>query len=142
MQRSIKLKDLTKEQCDNWLNNNCILKVDCENCPINKTDCNSSDAEDSWINNKDLYSDKFLNQEIELKMPDILDEQEKDYLSFVIKPFKNRIKYIEKITTLSKSYIHIVFKDEDTMTFPNFPYGTLYKNMRDNYRYRLKDLGL
>lgn len=88
MKREIKLRDLTKEQWDNWVDNNCNLKVECENCPAYRVNCDSSEDENCWINNKDLYSDKFLDQEVEIDIPDILTKEEKEYLSSVIKPFK------------------------------------------------------
>lgn len=46
---------------------------------------------DEYIN-KDLYSNKFLNQEIALE--DTLTKEEKEYLKAVIEPFKDRIQYI------------------------------------------------
>ena len=46
---------------------------------------------DEYIN-KDLYSNKFLNQEIVLE--DTLTKEEKEYLKAVIEPFKDRIQYI------------------------------------------------
>lgn len=62
--QKIKLKDLTLEQYIKWINNNCS-NLTCENCPFYKVDCRKDNT--SWVNNKDLYSEKFLNQEIELK---------------------------------------------------------------------------
>lgn len=58
----IKLRDLTKEQYRKLLGVNCD---DCNTCPFRKVYCNIY-SEDCWINNKDIYSDKFLNQEIEI----------------------------------------------------------------------------
>lgn len=58
-----KLRDLTPEEWDKWKGKNC---GNCKKCIFNKVYCNSSYVKSSWVNNKDLYSDKFLNQEIEV----------------------------------------------------------------------------
>ena len=39
----------------------------CENCIFNIAICLESESKYSWIHNKDFYSDKFLNQEIEVE---------------------------------------------------------------------------
>lgn len=41
----------------------------------------------------------------ECKEP-VLDDVEKEYLSAVIKPFRNRIKYISKVSYFDDEYIH------------------------------------
>lgn len=61
--KKIKLKDLSYNQYIAWINNHCSNLV-CEKCPFYKVDCHKTNT--GWINNKDLYSEKFLNQEIEL----------------------------------------------------------------------------
>ena len=61
--QKIKLKDLSYNQYIKWIKNNCS-KLVCENCPFYKVDCRIDNT--SWVNNKDLYSEKLLNQEIEL----------------------------------------------------------------------------
>ena len=58
-----KLRDLTPEEWDKW-HKNC---GNCSKCIFNKVACNSSYVNSSWVHNKDLYSDKFLDQEIEVK---------------------------------------------------------------------------
>lgn len=59
-----KLRDITEEEFKNWMNKNCFLGSDCNKCIFNNVYCST---ERIWINNKDLYSDKFLNQEIEVE---------------------------------------------------------------------------
>ena len=58
-----KLRDITEEEFKNWMNKNC-LSSDCNKCIFNNVYCS---AERKWVNHKDLYSDKFLNQEIEVE---------------------------------------------------------------------------
>ena len=45
-----------------WRDKNCNYM--CGKCPFSHVVC---DCLDSWINNKDLYSDEFLDQEIEVE---------------------------------------------------------------------------
>lgn len=78
---------------------------------------------------------------------DILDAKEKEYLSNVIKPFRNRIEYIkknallgEKKETIIINYIDICYPNE--IYFPSFEKGTMYKNMESNKEYTLTELGL
>lgn len=80
-----KLKDLTFEEYKDWKDENCSGEIcdfsdnTCEFCPFTSVICNGSDKK-IWVNNKDLYSDKFLNQEIEIEEPNILNKKEKEYL--------------------------------------------------------------
>lgn len=62
--KKIKLKDLSHNQYIKWLDDNCF-DLACENCPFHKIDCRKDNT--SWVNNKELYSEKFLNQEIEIE---------------------------------------------------------------------------
>ena len=55
-----KLRDLTPKEFDK------IPCEDCSSCIFYNVPC-SSDNNRCWIHHKDLYSDKFLNQEIEVK---------------------------------------------------------------------------
>ena len=88
----------------------------------------------------------FLGKSKIVKIP-ILDEKEKEYLSSVIKPFRDRISYIVKCNKLYGEYIEIDLRcysdetDERTM-LPFFERGTLYKSMATNRRYTLEELGL
>ena len=78
---------------------------------------------------------------IEAEEP-ILDEEEKEYLSNVIKPFRDRVKYIKKKGCDNIEYIAIIIKNDDNLMFPNFEKGTMYKNLELNKEYSLEDLGL
>ena len=59
-----KLRDITEEEFKKWVEKNCFLGGDCNKCIFNNVYCS---AERKWVNHKDLYSDEFLNQEIEVK---------------------------------------------------------------------------
>lgn len=75
---------------------------------------------------------------------EILDEVEKKYLSTVIRPFKNKIKTITKVSKLidNKAYIEIFLKSYDTCCLPDFSTNTIYRGMEVNKEYTLKELGL
>lgn len=66
--KKVKLRDLTEEQYKKWFKNNCPkYDDDCRGCPFKKVKCVNREKEnDGWYLNKDLYSDKFLDQEIEI----------------------------------------------------------------------------
>lgn len=75
--------------------------------------------------------------------PPILDDVEKAYLSVVIKPFRKDVVYIEKcIFSTGAEYIRICMTEDETVNFPNFKKGTMYKGMVANKRYTLEELGL
>lgn len=66
--KKIKLRDLTSDQYRKWRNENCKKYDCCKGCPFQKVNCyNDYKANDGWYLNKYLYSDKFLNQEIEIE---------------------------------------------------------------------------
>lgn len=58
-----KLRDLTKEEFNNFCEKN---YRDCSHCPFHNVHCIIFDKK-CWIYHKDLYSDKFLDQEIEVE---------------------------------------------------------------------------
>ena len=146
MKKKIKLKDLTKEQWDDYVSN---CKCACSKCVFRNACCQKSYGEESWFNNKDLFSDKFLDQEIEIKTTDILDEAEKRYLRAVIRPYRNKVIYIRKyFYALSDAYsIEIYMKsvegifNTEYLRLPLFK-NEMYKGMEDNKKYTLKELDL
>lgn len=72
----------------------------------------------------------------------ILDDVEKEYLSAVIRPFKNRISDIIKRNFDSeKSYI-VIHINSESFYFPYFKKGTMYEGMEADKQYTLKELGL
>lgn len=71
----------------------------------------------------------------------ILDDAEKNYLSAVIKPFRNRVQYIKKIDCACEEYIQIQLNSDWTF-LPHFRTGTMYKGMKSDHGYTLEELGL
>lgn len=124
---------------------------------------NVSQKQSGTVESIDIYYDvkriekiKFLNEtsvtqamnvignwlEEEYK-PEILTDKEKAYLTAVMKPFREDIKYIEKrFFVLNSEYIMICFRNHETLSFPTFKTGKMYKGMERNKEYTLEELGL
>lgn len=84
-----------------------------------------------------------------IKVKSILDDKEKEYLSAVIRPFKDRVKCIQKMLSYPKyHYIRIVINSIQGdgiycfMSMPLFIKDTMYKGMESNKAYTLKELDL
>ena len=84
---------------------------------------------------------KWLAEEYE---EPILTESEKEYLAAIIRPFRNRVRYISKTTTrfIAKDCIFIAISEETGFELPLFETGTMYKRMEANIAYTLEELGL
>lgn len=75
---------------------------------------------------------------------EILDEVEKEYLSFVFKPFAKRIISVRKVQNSNNGYQKLVvaFYDKTKMIMPRFEYNTMYRDMELNVAYTLEELGI
>ena len=83
----------------------------------------------------------------EYKEPPILDNVEKAYLRAVIKPFRNRVRFIKLSTYNSSNCIYIILKrynshSDEIIGLPCFKPGTMYKGMEAYKCYSLEELGL
>lgn len=68
--KKVKLRDLTPEQYKEWRVDNCLCPVRiklCNGCPFNPVRCYPDPEYNPWYLNKDLFSDKFLDQEVEIE---------------------------------------------------------------------------
>ena len=101
---------------------------------------------EDWLVNFNIVDD---NDWEEYK--DILDEEEKKYLSAVIKPFRDRVEYIKKLEAYycrndsrENIFVRICGKYgfEDLLSLPYFPKGSMYKGMETGKQYTLEELGL
>lgn len=79
----------------------------------------------------------------------VLDDVEKEYLGAVIKPFRNRIRYICLDPRISDYYqIRIVLtpiskeRYTEVLVMPTFKKDTMYKRMKLFKEYSLEELGL
>lgn len=142
-----KLRDLTEDEYRKYVETHCDGNSCSDECIFGIVTC-SYHNNHSWIKNKDLFSDKFLNQEIEIEVPDILDKKEKEYLSTVIKPFKNKVKSISKSNVANGLYEYISIETvhplarTEFISFPLFKTQTMYKNMKLRKKYTLEELEL
>lgn len=126
-----------KVRCSNWKDEIYLYKE-------NKKICFS---EAGFLKSLNMYDLNFGTWEIYKEA--ILDKTEKEYLSNVIKPFKNRVCYIVKyknICSYKEEYIQICVKSDIRMaeyiSLPAFISGSMYKNMKVEHKYSLKELGL
>ena len=107
-----------------------------------------SDTIQGWIYSLEFNNILSGNIEIVKLSKPILTESEKEYLSAVIKPFRDRITHIFKFELTGYEGIGIdlkfpkVEKDDDAMTLPSFEIGTMYKGMELYKDYTLEELGL
>lgn len=99
----------------------------------------------------ELFTDDILDWMAQPYKEPVLDNVEKKYLGAVIKPFRNRIKYIYLATYVEDYYqIRIVLKSNifintnyvSIANLPPFEKGTMYKGMVIDRHYSLKELGL
>lgn len=73
---------------------------------------------------------------------EILDDEEKRYLKAVIRPFKNRVRYILKKDCYDGDCYISIELDDENINFPYFKKETMYNGMEEDKRYTLKELGL
>ncbi len=97
------------------------------------------------------YAKSFKDYDIKFevkKKESILDEEEKKYLSAIIRPFRDRVEYILKGDRGdNRSYIIIVIKSIDkdrkeSICSPYFETNKMYKGMEEGKEYTLEELGI
>ena len=103
-----------------------------------------------WYRTRSDLSD-ILTGEFKIIKNPILDDVEKEYLSNIIKPFRNQVFNICKHNIICCEYeyeqIKIQVKDGidngyTTISLPIFKKDTMYKGMKAGKAYSLEDLGL
>ena len=107
--------------------------------------------QDERFRNVSLENDELRKQIQDIKESSSAkeDEKEKEYLSAVIKPFKDRVCYIQKVKTTNSDnqFIFIRVKrydceENEDIDLPYFKANTMYKGMKVDRCYTLKELGL
>ena len=71
----------------------------------------------------------------------ILDDAEKSYLRGVIRPFRNEVLSIRKVSAVSERIV-IQMRSFLDINLPCFEKGTMYQGMEENRRYTIEELGL
>ena len=88
------------------------------------------------------------NSPIQYRDSELLTSKERGYLKLVFKPFANDILYVRKIQSYVIDDIEhieaVTCKGGRTasMVFPDFKRGTMYKGMKPEVKYELKELGI
>lgn len=107
-----------------------------------KKNCDSNIRSCCWT----TYTRDILDWMSQPYKEPILEEDERNYLSNVIRPFKENVCTVYKRKFYSYSgltYEYIVVKlRNDKWGFPKFVEGTMYKGMEVNKEYSLEELGL
>ena len=98
-------------------------------------------SEDSTVPISTILNDILNGQYKIVKLPFALTKDEKDYLSEVIKPFRDKIEYIKRLTFDSVDSIQIITEKGVTAVL-FFETDTRYKNMEPDREYTLQELGL
>lgn len=141
-----KLRDLTKEQYEKNKDTICNSFDNCEKCPFRMCTC-VSEYQFSWVNNKDMFSDKFLDQEVEINV-EIFTEDDKQFLKECVAYLNandSQVVDIMKCKSYDNSHIdrlsfglkdntdRVVMWFRNTEYLINMPYDTVFQ---------IKDLGL
>jgi hypothetical protein len=157
MKRKIKLRDLTQEENVKWREKNCVFygnDWNCNKCIFYNVMCAANNQQD-WIYHKELYSEKFLNQEIEIGMEneELLSEEDKEYLKPILQMLKNNkiiqiSKRVDSFLGKQVAYIRVLFYSSieeygqekiDTQLFLS---EVRFKKLESNRYYTLEELGL
>lgn len=82
------------------------------------------------------------NSPIQYRDSELLTPKEREYLKFVFRPFASNIMYIQKVQSSDNmEYIRAVAYPP-AIIFPDFEKGTMYKGMKPETKYTLKELGI
>lgn len=86
----------------------------------------------------------FTFRVLEENEKETLEDEEKQYLSNIIKPFRESVVWIGKVKVYDpdREYIQILIDTNEEINLPSFEIGEMYKGMEVNKRYELEELGL
>ena len=106
--------------------------------------CIEISSHGEWASKKSVLCNLLSGDLKLIKIPkSILTQEEKEYLSYVIKPFRDKVEYVRKYAHIDNKHewIEIVFTNI-FMCFPFFEKGTMYKGMELNKEYSVEELGI
>lgn len=149
-----KLKYLTYDEYVDFRNNICGYTQECNNCPFRMCNCERPDSNESWFNNKEMYSEKFLNQEIPVDK-DLLSEEDRRYLTNMYNLINVRnyeiyaiCKCVDSFLGKKIGFISITFKSNvedygcERLCGPLFNPEERFKNLEQGKGYTIEELGL
>lgn len=138
---------MDKKELLDWV----IMEIGCQCRTLRETERNynlkfldpTKRIERNIIALRELY--KILAKEPEEEP--ILDDVELRYLKSVLRPFKDRAKYVTKYECgepIGKKleFIDFQMEPEEYFVLPCFERGTMYKNMEPRKKYTLEELGI
>ena len=86
---------------------------------------------------------KNLNEIVDNCNGEILDNEEKEYLRNIIKPFKDKVNYITKVVNENNDYFILIDITNANIYLPPFKKdSSMYKNMEPIKFYTLQELNL
>ena len=130
-----------------------VKGVSCSTCPFEKNGCSAIRCLKGPQDILDNFNECYDELARVLKMLDeMLDKDEKEYLTAVLKPYKrleNDTVVIKRkrLSNPNKEYLIIKALNEDgdydlDLMFPDFKKGTKYTRLEVNKEYTLKELGI
>ena len=101
-------------------------------------------SDDDCVQDCKSCEERFVKWLFEDSEKTVLDEKEKEYLSAVIKPFRNRVTSVRKwYNGIDYRIIIALDNNENLCQLPRFPFGSeMYMGMDINKCYTLQELGL
>ena len=81
------------------------------------------------------------NSPIQFRDEELLTHKEREYLKLVFKPFASNIIYVQKVQLNNNEYIRAITYSS-AIVFPDFKKGIMYKGMKPETKYTLKELGI
>lgn len=137
----IKLKDMSIEDMKVFDEKVCGKLIKCIECPFSRVSC---DNDNCWVRHKDLYSDDFLNQEIEIPQDNLLTEKDRAFILDKIRELEYDIIGVIK-TRFDIIEIHIkfgAFNQTFVIQYPPFKNNYMFRNLEKGKLYTLEELGI
>lgn len=113
-----------------------------ENCGFFNSEFGSGYLFNTCVSDVLFKNVTWENSPIQYRDSELLTPKEREYLKFVFKPFASNIMYIQKVQSSDNmEYIRAVAYPP-AIIFPDFEKGTMYKGMKLETKYTLKELGI
>lgn len=82
------------------------------------------------------------NSPIQYRDSELLTPKEREYLKLVFRPFASDIMCVQKKIRSDNTEYIVARTYKDSIIFPYFTKGTIYKGMKLEVKYELKELGI
>ena len=112
-----------------------------EDCGFFSTNFNNGHLFNKWVSDVLFKNVTWENSPIQYRDSELLTPKEREYLKLVFKPFASDIVYVQKRQFSDVEHIRaITYKS--SIVFPDFEKGIMYKGMKPETKYELKELGI